>query len=81
MAKKKKVEEKYSPKFELVLQVRSHTGEPTGKTLSYNTDDAYKLDEFYQRNVFRDKSKLVETTEKTKKKATVKKTKIIKKSN
>lgn len=36
--------------FELVLQVRDSNGLPTGKTKSYDTDDAVKLHTFWVRN-------------------------------
>ncbi len=38
------------PKFELVLQIRDHNGNPTGKTKSFVTDSAEELDRYYERN-------------------------------
>lgn len=38
------------PKFELVLQIRDHSGNPTGKTKSFVTDSAEELDRYYERN-------------------------------
>mgnify|MGYP001583290234 CR=1 FL=1 len=55
MKKNKQSEQQYSPKFELVLQVRNHGGECTGKTVSYSTDNEAQLDDFYQRNCYREK--------------------------
>lgn len=38
------------PKFELVLQIRDHNGNPTGKTKSFVCDSAEELDKYYERN-------------------------------
>ena len=45
-----KFEEHKVPKFELVLQVRDHNGNPTGKTKSFVTDQAEELERYYERN-------------------------------
>lgn len=39
-----------SPKFELVIQLRDHNGNLTGKTKSFCTDDAAELERFWERN-------------------------------
>lgn len=49
-------EKEESKRFELVMATRDAKGNPTG-TKSFATDSAYKLDEFYQRNKFRPKTK------------------------
>jgi len=38
-----------SPKIEIVLQIRDHNGNPTGKTSSYSSDDYSKASQWYSR--------------------------------
>lgn len=42
--KQKKSENNYKPKFELVIQLRDHAGNITGKTKSFTTDSAEELE-------------------------------------
>lgn len=55
MKKKPQQNKEYSPRFELVLKVRNHEGKETGKTVSYTTDNSEHLEEFFQRNCYREK--------------------------
>ena len=58
MRKNKKevsIEKEYSPKFEIVMRVRDLLGNPTGGSKSYASNKAEDIDEFWQRNCFRDK--------------------------
>lgn len=48
---------KESKEFELVLQIRDHHGDPTGRTKSYKTDSPYKLWKFYMSNSHKTKKK------------------------
>lgn len=47
---KVKFEPHKSAKYEIVLQVRDHAGNPTGKTKSFVTDSHEELDRYYERN-------------------------------
>ena len=53
--KNKNIDKNYQPKFEIVLQVRDSLGAPKGKTISYSTDKSEDLEEFFQRNCYREK--------------------------
>ena len=53
--KNNKSDIEYQSKFEIVLQIRDLAGNPTGRTQGYKTDNSTDLDEFYQRNCYREK--------------------------
>ena len=38
-----------SPKIEIIVQVRDHNGNPTGKTRSYCSDDYSKASQWYSK--------------------------------
>lgn len=50
-------EELHAPAFELVLANRDASGEPTGTTKSYVTDDPYRLSQFFLRHKGKPKPK------------------------
>lgn len=57
MAKKLNIETKKTNKFEIVIQVRDHAGNPTGKTKSFITDNSEELETWYNRNAGNKKQK------------------------
>ena len=46
-----------SPKIEIVLQVRDHNGNPTGKTRSYCSDDYSKASQWYSKQASKKRKK------------------------
>ena len=43
--------------YEITVQIRNATGEPTGRTKTYKTDDPFKLWQFWMRNKGKPKRK------------------------
>lgn len=50
MKKKQKSENSYSPRFELVIQLRDSVGNITGKTKSFTSDSAEEIETFWLKN-------------------------------
>lgn len=55
MTKNLKLEDKHTRRFEIEIVVRDLMGRPTGKTKTYSSDNADEIDDFWQRNCYKEK--------------------------